>query len=108
VVEGLVGRFDQMKDGRRQISALYIPGDMCDLHSTVMPVAGWGLEAITTTTVLHVPHYDLRNLATEFPNVALAFWRDTTADASVLAKWVGNSGGGMRPPGLLTSCARWG
>jgi CRP-like cAMP-binding protein len=92
VVEGLVGRFDQMRDGRRQITALHIPGDMCDLHSVVSPIAGWGLEALTTTTILHVPHQDLRNLVTAHPGIALAFWRDTTADASVLAKWIGNLG----------------
>jgi CRP-like cAMP-binding protein len=92
VVDGLVGRFDQMKDGRRQITALHIPGDMCDLHSVVWPISGWGLEAMTTTTVLHIPHSELRQLATDHPAIALAFWRDTTADASVLAKWVGNLG----------------
>lgn len=92
VVDGLVGRFDQMKDGRRQITALHIPGDMCDLQSVVSPVAGWGLEAMTTTTILHISHRDLRTVATVYPAIGLAFWRDTTADASILAKWVGNLG----------------
>lgn len=92
IVGGLVGRLDQMKNGRRQITALHIPGDMCDLHSVVSPIAGWGFEALTTSTVLHIPHYELRNVATAYPAIASAFWRDTTADASVLAKWVGNLG----------------
>jgi CRP-like cAMP-binding protein len=92
VVDGLIGRFDQMKDGRRQITALHIPGDMCDLQSVVSPVAGWGLAAMTTSTVLHIPHYDLRNVATVYPDVGLAFWRNTSANASVFAKWVGNLG----------------
>lgn len=92
VVDGLVGRFDQMKDGSRQITALHIPGDMCDLHSVVSPVAAWGLGAITTSTILHVPHEELRAAAVAYPAIALAFWRDTTADASVLAKWIANVG----------------
>jgi CRP-like cAMP-binding protein len=92
VMEGLVGRFDQMRDGRRQITAFHIPGDMCDLQSVVSPVAGWGLEALTTTTILHIPHGDLRRLAVDHPAVALAFWRDTSADASIFAKWVANVG----------------
>lgn len=92
VVAGLVSRFDQMKEGRRQITALHIPGDMCDLQSVVSPLASWGLEALTTTTILHIPHRDFRNVATVYPAVALAFWRDTSADASVLAKWIGNLG----------------
>ncbi len=92
VVDGMMGRFDQMKDGRRQITAFHIPGDMCDLQSVVSPVAGWGLEALTTTTVVHVPHNDLLEVATAYPNIGLAFWRDTSADSSVFAKWVANLG----------------
>jgi CRP-like cAMP-binding protein len=92
VAKGLVGRFDQMRDGKRQIAAFHIPGDMCDLHSVVAPTAGWGMGALSATTVLFVPHAELRKLALGYPNVSLAFWRDSTADASVLAKWVGNLG----------------
>jgi CRP-like cAMP-binding protein len=92
VVDGLAARFDQMSDGRRQFTAVHLPGDMCDLHSVVAPIAGWGIEALTTTTVLLVPHDELRRLAATYPALALAFWRDTTADASILAKWVANLG----------------
>lgn len=92
VAKGLVARFDQMRDGKRQIAAFHITGDMCDLHSVVAPTAGWGISALSPSTVLFVPHAELRKLAIAYPNVALAFWRDSTADASVLAKWVGNLG----------------
>jgi CRP-like cAMP-binding protein len=92
VVEGLVARFDQMSDGRRQIVAFHIRGDMCDLHSVPVPTAGWGLEALTTTTLLYIAHADLWGLVTGYPSIALAFWRDTTADGSILAKWTGNIG----------------
>ncbi len=92
VADGLAARFNQMADGRRQITCFYIRGDMCDLHSVVSPTAAWGIAALTTTTVLHVPHRELRQLATTYPAIAMAFWRDITADASILAKWVGNVG----------------
>lgn len=92
VARGIVARFDQMRDGRRQIVAFHIAGDMCDLHSLVAPTAAWGMAALTQSTVVHVPHQDLRRLAFKFPQIALAFWRDGTADSSILAKWVGNLG----------------
>jgi CRP-like cAMP-binding protein len=92
VADGLAARFDQMADGRRQITAIYLRGDMCDLHSVVAPTAAWGIGALTTTTVLRVPHRELRQLAGTYPGIALAFWRDVTTDASVLSKWVGNVG----------------
>ena len=92
VGKGLAARFDQMRDGKRQIVAFHLPGDMCDLHSVVAPTAGWGIAALTASTVLHIPHADLRRLAVDFPAIGLAFWRDGTVDGSILAKWVGNLG----------------
>jgi cytochrome P450 len=35
VVEGLLGRFAQFGDGKRQITAIHIPGDMADLHAVI-------------------------------------------------------------------------
>jgi len=92
VAHGMVARFDAMKDGQRQITSLYIRGDMCDLHSVVAPTAGWGLTALIGSTVLKIPHSALKGLATTFPAIAIALWRDTTVDASILSKWVGNIG----------------
>ena len=89
VVHGLAARFDPLSDGRRQITALYFKGDMCDLHSVVSPIAGWGLMALSNTVILKVPHAALKTLAIKFPALAFAFWRDTTADASIISKWVG-------------------
>jgi CRP-like cAMP-binding protein len=96
---GLVSRFDTLLDGRRQTVALYIPGDMCDLHSVPVPRTGWGMEALTTSKVAFVPHQALRALAHDL-NLALAFWRDTAVDASILAKWVANLGRKSAPPRL--------
>jgi CRP-like cAMP-binding protein len=91
VVRGLMARLDVFLDGRRQIVALYIPGEMCDLHSVPVPMPGWGLEAMTPSTLLFVPHSALLEL-TRNASIALAFWRETTTDGSILAKWVANLG----------------
>jgi CRP-like cAMP-binding protein len=92
VVEGLVGRFGQNADSTRQITCLHIPGDMGDLPSVVSPKAGWGLAALTRTTILRVPHEQLRRIAAEHPAIAEAFWRDCVADSSIFSEWVVNVG----------------
>jgi len=92
VGRGIVARYDQMASGKRQIVNLNYRGDMCDLQSVVCPVAGWGLQAITTSLVISVAHADLRELAIRYPAIALAFWRDTTVDGSIIAKWAANLG----------------
>lgn len=90
VGEGLIGRFDQMAGGRRQITALYIPGDMCDLPSVVIPTAAWGMTALSDSVLYRIPHEDLRRLVVTYPNIAMAFWRDVTVDAAILSKWITN------------------
>ena len=92
VIAGLVARFDQMRDGHRQTTALHLPGEMCDLHSVVQPKASWSITALTDATVMFVPHGNLWELALGHPNLAIAFWRDGMAQSSILAKWVGNLG----------------
>lgn len=88
VADGLAGRFDQLANGERQFTALHVPGDMCDLHSVAVPFTGWGIEAVTSTTFLNIPHGSLHELTFRYPAIAYAFWRDTIADASILAKWI--------------------
>lgn len=92
VVSGFVGRFKQDRDGRRQITMFHIPGDMCDLHSVVEPVATSALQALSETTIMEVPHAPIREAAARFPALALAFWRDCMVDAAILAEWVMNVG----------------
>lgn len=92
VKSGLVGRYDQMLDGERQVTSLYISGDMCDLHSVVAPRVSWSITALSPVTVIRVPHRELRDLCISYPGLAIAFWRDGTVDASIFAKWIGNLG----------------
>ena len=92
VLAGMVGAFKQDRNGLRQIVALYLEGDMADLHSVALPEALVTLTAIHSTTVLQVPHEELRFLAKEYPCIAEAMWRESVVDASILMEWVYNVG----------------
>lgn len=92
VVEGVVARFGQNADGARQIIALHIAGDAPDLHTVVLPSDTVPLQALSKTTILRIPHADLRRVAARFPAVAEAFWRHSSVDAAITAKWVLNGG----------------
>lgn len=92
IVDGLVGRFGQNREGNRQITAVHIPGDMANLESVVAPDAGSALQALTVTTIMKVPHVALRETARRYPAIAEAFWRECVVDAAVLAEWTVNVG----------------
>jgi CRP-like cAMP-binding protein len=92
VVDGCVGRFRQSREGARQITCLYIPGDVADLASVMSPKSAWGLSALTKTTVLQIPCREIRRIAANHPGVAEALWRDCVADGSIFSEWVVNVG----------------
>ena len=92
VLEGMVGTFGQNRNGSRQITSVFMTGDMIDLQTVVLPEAMSALQALTTTTILQVPHSALRNLGQRFPNIVEAFWRECVVDASIINEWVVNVG----------------
>ncbi|MEK7342270.1 MAG: Crp/Fnr family transcriptional regulator [Pseudomonadota bacterium] len=89
VVSGMAARFGQLRDGQRQITAIHVPGDMCDLYSLMLPKVEWALQALSARlTIVKVAHRDLLELVRTYPAIGEAFWRDTTADGSIVAQWV--------------------
>lgn len=92
VVSGIVGRFGQNADGKRQITAMHLPGDMANLHSVVQPASTSALQALSIATILKIPHVALRSATARYPAIAEALWRDCMVDASVLSQWVINVG----------------
>ncbi|MEZ7274169.1 Crp/Fnr family transcriptional regulator [Sphingobium sp. 10 DY56-G10] len=93
IISGMAARFGQLPDGTRQITAVYIAGDMCDLYSLMLPKVEWALQALSSRLVLlKVPHRKMQDIVHAYPAVAEAFWRDCVADASILSQWVVNIG----------------
>lgn len=92
VTHGIVARFAQLSDGNRQIIGFYLPGDMADLYSLMLPRTISPLEALTHCGILKVPHRALRDLAFEHQALASAFWRDCLVDGQIVAQWLVNLG----------------
>ena len=92
VAEGLVARFGQTADGLRQLSAVYIPGDMADLHSAVLPMVSAPLQSAIRATVVFIPHEEVIAATERSPVLARAFWRDCVADAQITSEWMLNNG----------------
>lgn len=88
VAEGFVARFAQMEDGARQNVSIHIVGDMVDLYSLMLPAVPTPLVALTSTTILQIPHSALRDLAFRYPGLAAAFWRECVVDGNIVAQWL--------------------
>jgi CRP-like cAMP-binding protein len=92
VERGLMGRFGQTEDGKRQFISLHVPGEMSDLHSLMVPDADTSLNALTSSAVLRVPHGRLHELEKRYPAIAAAFARECVLQAEIVAQWLVNVG----------------
>jgi len=72
VISGTVRTYKVLADGRRQIGAFYLPGDVFGLE--VGEDHTFSAEAITATKVLVVKRSALMNLASRDSNVARELW----------------------------------
>lgn len=92
VADGIVARFAQVLSGARQIVSLHVAGDMVDLHSLLLPANPAPLVALTSTTIVQIPHAALHDIVARFPGVAAAFWRECVIDGNIVAHWLVNVG----------------
>lgn len=88
ILSGIGCRYKILADGKRQIVALQYPGDMVDLYSYVLKRMDHAVGAMTTCTISHIDHEEVRRLCAQYPNLGYAFWRDTMVDASVFQMWI--------------------
>ena len=55
IVDGWAIRHKMLEDGRRQILAFLIPGDMCDLNVFILKEMDHSIGALPEVTVAHGP-----------------------------------------------------
>lgn len=92
VLEGFTCVYKLTREGKRQIMALHVPGDMPDLQSLHLKVLDISIASISPCTVGFIQHKDLHRICKRYPRLTDAFWRETLADASVFREWLLNIG----------------
>jgi CRP-like cAMP-binding protein len=88
VLSGFAIRYNHSPDGRRQITAVHVPGDFADLHSFLLKKIDDGVAALTTCRVAQVPHSDLREITRSFPYLTRVLWFATLVDGAVHRAWM--------------------
>lgn len=83
LLEGIVGRTRDLRDGRRQIIELHVPGDFFDLHAFLLKKLEHGIEALTPARVAVVPHDRLKIITERWPHLSRLLWTATLLDAAI-------------------------
>jgi CRP-like cAMP-binding protein len=88
VLQGFACSYKLTADGKRQIMAFWIEGDVPDMQSLHLHTLDHSLGTITPCKVAFIDHEPLRVLCDSYPRLAGAFWRDTLIEAAVFREWM--------------------
>ena len=92
VFTGLAARAKTLRSGDRQIMALLVPGDLCDVEVFVLEAMDHDILALTETTCVLIPEEVMEGLLTESTNLTKALWWSTMTDSAVLREWIVDHG----------------
>jgi CRP-like cAMP-binding protein len=87
LLDGFAASFKLTGEGKRQILAFHIPGDLPDLQSLHLAELDCSVGTITPCKLGFIQHEPLRELCATQPRIASAFWRDTLIEAATFREW---------------------
>ena len=88
ILDGFTCRYKLLPDGKRQITAVHIPGDFVDLHSFIQKKMDHSVGTLTSCQLAFFPHDALRRITEDHPHLARILWLNTLIDAGIYREWL--------------------
>jgi CRP-like cAMP-binding protein len=92
MLSGWACRYKFLEDGRRQIVAFFLPGDLCDLNVFILRRMDHSLGTLTDVTVAEVRRETFEGILGGHSRVTQALWWDTLVTVAVQREWTVNLG----------------
>ena len=92
ILDGWACRYKLLEDGRRQIVAFFVPGDLCDINIFVLRKMDHSLGALTPVTLAEITRETLEETTLAHPRIMQALWWETLVAAAVQREWTVNIG----------------
>ena len=92
VLEGWVCRYKILPSGTRQIMALLMPGDTCDLHSKLLKEMDHSIQAVTNAVVATISGPEMQTIMHEHPNIARGMYTSQLVDEGIMRAWIVSMG----------------
>lgn len=92
MLSGWACRYKQLEDGRRQIVAFFIPGDLCDLNIFILREMDHSIGTVTQATVAELSREMIEEITLNHPRITQALWWETLVNAAVQREWTVNVG----------------
>lgn len=87
MLEGWACRYKTLPDGRRQIVAFLVPGDLCDLNIYLLKEMDHNIGAITAIEVAEIARDDFEALTADHPRIIETLWRETLVAMAIQREW---------------------
>jgi len=88
LLEGLMCRYKDLRNGSRQISELHVAGDFVDLHGFTLKRLDHNIMTLTPCRIVAVPHDRLKAITERHPHLTRLLWFSTNLDAAIHREWV--------------------
>lgn len=92
VLKGFVQRHKIVADGRRQIVAIHMEGDILEFGALAGLRANCHAQTLTAARILKLPTAALAAVIRARPSIAQAMWTESLTSASVFQEWLANIG----------------
>jgi CRP-like cAMP-binding protein len=88
LLEGFAARYKLLSNGKRQITAIHVPGDFIDLHSFLQKKMDHSIVALTPCRSGLFPHENLRQITDNHLHLGRLLWLNTLIDAATHREWL--------------------
>lgn len=88
LLEGVMCRYMDDRQGNRQIVAFHVPGDFVDLHGFAMRHLDHDVATLTPVRVALAGHDGLERIVAGHPRLTRLLWFSTLLDAAMHREWV--------------------
>src|SRR6204780_580236 len=90
LLEGFACRYKTLEDGRRQIVAYFVPGDLCDLRVFILKRMDHSIGAIAPSRVATIAPDNMLKLMHTYPALTRALWWSTLVEEAIAREWILN------------------
>lgn len=92
MLSGWACRYTVLPDGSRQITAFLMPGDCCDLHTSILNQMDHTIATLSPARVASVSRRRFGELLDDSPALLKAFWWSQLVDEGTLRAWIVSMG----------------
>jgi CRP-like cAMP-binding protein len=88
VIEGWAVRYKILLNGDRAIMAYLIPGDLCDVHVSLLAQMDHSIATLSACRIAFIPRARMERIMDEHAPIARALWWSTLVDEAILREWL--------------------